>query len=485
MSIQKELFLTKRAKSPLSAATLSLCVLMLLASAHAQTLSGTVTNGTTNKPATGDEVILINLTNGMEVAATTKVDSTGKFSFKLSDSNPGGGPHLIRAVHEGVTYHQIAPPGTSSVEVKVYDVSKKVSALSLTADVMRFQADSKNLQGMRLFAVENTSSPPVSQMNDHNFEFYLPAGAKVEQMEARAPNGQPITVEAVPQSEKNLYAVNFPLRPGETQFQLEFTVPYTGTIKVDPKPLYPAEHFVVVLPKSMHFAAAPGVTSFKSMADPNNPDTIVQVAQQTHPGQALGFSVSGTGAINDQPAQAGGGQGGPEGQAGSQGGGQSGPQSGPMNENPQTESTRPGGGLGVPIDAPDPLEKYRWYIIGTFIVLLAIGGWIVTKRQGAVSAASGTRAATLASGPLAGPITGPGAGRISGPGRVAVSSTPGGNSSSSSAGGSKSTLLLEALKEELFQLEVERKQGKITPEEYERAKSALDQTLDRALKRQV
>ena len=105
---------------------------LALGTVQAQTLSGTVTNSTTNKPATGDEVILINLTNGMEVAATTKVDSTGKFSFTLKDSNPGGGPHLIRAVHQGVTYHQIAPPGTNSVDVKVYDVSKKVSALSLT-----------------------------------------------------------------------------------------------------------------------------------------------------------------------------------------------------------------------------------------------------------------------------------------------------------------------------------------------------------------
>ena len=48
----------------------------------------------------------------------------------------------------------------------------------------------------------------------------------------------------------------------------------------------------------------------------------------------------------------------------------------------------------------------------------------------------------------------------------------------------KSSMLLEALKEEMFQLEVERKQGKITPAEYEKAKAALDQTLERALKRQ-
>ncbi|MFZ0296848.1 MAG: hypothetical protein WAM13_00730, partial [Candidatus Sulfotelmatobacter sp.] len=47
------------------------------------------------------------------------------------------------------------------------------------------------------------------------------------------------------------------------------------------------------------------------------------------------------------------------------------------------------------------------------------------------------------------------------------------------------SMLLEGLKEELFQLEVERRQGKISQPEYEKAKSALDQTLDRALKREA
>lgn len=440
--------------------TVLIALLALSVAAHAQTLSGTVSNGTTNKPAAGVEVILVNLANGMDVAGSTKADSAGKFSFKLTDA---GGPHLIRAVHQGVNYHQVAPPGTNSVEVKVYDVSKKVEGLSLTADVMRIQADSNSLQGMRLFAVDNNSSPAVTQMNEHNFEFYLPPGAKVEQVQAKSPNGQPIAAEAVPQKEQGRYAIAFPLRPGETQFQLEFTMPYSGTLKVDPKPLYPAEHFVVVLPKSMKFAAAEGVSAFKSMNDPNSPDSVVQVAQQTHVGQALGFTVSGTGTINDQPAQAGGGG-----------------QGGPMNENPQTESTRPGGGLGAPIDAPDPLDKYRWPIIGAFVVLLGIGGWIVTKRQGAVSAASGVR---VGSGPLVAPITGPGAAAISGSG-VKSAGRGDGNSASASAMPSKSTMLLEGLKEELFQLEVERKQGKISAVDYEKAKAALDQTLERALKRQ-
>lgn len=459
-------------------------LLALTIPASAQTLSGAVTNGTSNKPAAGDEVILINLANGMEVAANTKADSAGKFSFTLKDGGSPA-PHLIRAVHQGVTYHQIAPPGTTSVEVKVYDVSKKVEGLSLTADVVRFQADAKSLDGIRLFAVNNTSD--VTQMNDHNFEFYLPAGAKILQVQAKAPNGQPIAAEAIPQSEKNRYAINFPLRPGETQFQLEFTLPYSGSLKIDPKPLYPAEHFVVMLPKSMQFVPADKAT-FQSMPDPTQTDSTVQVSQQTHVGQQLAFTISGTGTLAEQQPPA-------EGDQGGAASAQGPPNSGPMNENPQTESNRPGGGLGVPIDAPDPLEKYRWPIIGAFVVLLGIGGWIVTKRQGAVSAASagpgsGNRA-TFASGPLVAPVTGPGASAISGregASRLAPSAASAPESSPSLATAvaapAKSSALLDALKEELFQLEIERKQGKITADEYEKAKAALDQTLDRALKRQ-
>src|ERR1019366_10575014 len=111
--------LTKLAQSALLAAIFSLSP----ASAAAQPLTGTVTNGTSNKPAVGDEVILINLANGMDVGGTTKVDSAGKFSFKVTVP----GPHLIRAVHQGVTYHQMAPPGVNTADVQVYDVATKVT----------------------------------------------------------------------------------------------------------------------------------------------------------------------------------------------------------------------------------------------------------------------------------------------------------------------------------------------------------------------
>jgi hypothetical protein len=414
---------------------------LALGSSAAQTLTGTVTNGTTNKPAAGDEVILINLANGMDVGGTTKADSAGKFSFKITVP----GPHLIRAVHQGVNYHQMAPPGVNTADVSVYDVATKVADLSVTADVLRFQADSGSMQGIRLFVVSNTSSPAKTQMNDHNFEFYLPPGAKIEQIQARSPNGQPIPAEAKPESDKNRYALVFPLRPGETQFQVEFTLPYSGEIKIDPKPLYPAAHLVIVLPKTMQFTAA-NPSSFQSMQDPTQGDSQVEVAQQTKPGQPLAFTLKGNGVITESPGETASGAAQQE------------------QAQPQGRDNRPGGGLGAPIDAPDALQQYRWPILGGFALLLAIGGWIVTKRQNSPSPPVATASASPAV-----------------PSSPATTSRP---SPPSAAPAAKPSMLLEALKEELFQLEVERKQGKITPEDYEKAKAALDQTLDRALKRQ-
>ena len=324
----------------------------------------------------------------------------------------------------------------------------------MTADVLRFQADSGTLQGVRLFVVSNTSSPAKTQMNDHNFEFYLPPGAKIGQVQARAPNGQPIAADATPQADKNRYAIAFPLRPGETQFQVEYTLPYSGQINIDPKPLYAAEHLVIVLPKSMHFKAATG-SSFQSMQDPNQADTMVEVAQQVKPGQSLGFSLQGNGTINESPGQVASG-------------------AAQQQEQQQGRDNRPGGGLGAPIDAPDALQKYRWPILFGFAVLLAIGGWVVTKRQTGTSVAATSAAKGGAVSSDYGAAL-----RPTSPATTKPTAAPAANPPMA-----KSSALLEALKEEIFQLEVERKQGKITPAEYEKAKAALDQTLERALKRQ-
>ena len=192
-----------------------------LAVASAQTLTGTVKNSTTGKPAAGDEVILITLGNGMEEAGRTKADAKGNFSFKLAQQ----GPHLVRVIHQEVTYHRMAPPGTTSVEVEVYDVGKQVEGIEVVADIMRFQAQQGQLQIERTFAVQNNSKPPRTQMNEHNLEFYVPEGASITEAQAMTAGGQPVKSAPVPegQNAKNKYSFLFPLRPGETRFEVIYT----------------------------------------------------------------------------------------------------------------------------------------------------------------------------------------------------------------------------------------------------------------------
>ena len=155
---------------------------------------------------------------------------------------------------------------------------------------MRIQAENNQLEVIRLFAVNNQSSPPRTQMNDHNFEFYLPEGAQIDEAMAMTAGGQPVKSAPVPQSEKNRYAFVFPLRPGDTQLQIAYHFLYSGEATLDPKSLYPLEHFVVMLPKSMKFSASPG-SPFETKPYPNQPDTLAEIASNTKAGQSLSFKL--------------------------------------------------------------------------------------------------------------------------------------------------------------------------------------------------
>jgi hypothetical protein len=132
--------------------------------------------------------------------------------------------------------------------------------------------------------------------------------------------------------------------------------------------------------------------------------------------------------------------------------------------------TRPGGGLGAPIDAPDPLDKYRVYILVGFGAILVGGAVFIVLRARSVKV---TGAMTASGVPAA-------AAAHSAP---AVASAAAATSKAGAQSSGHSSMLLQGLKEELFQLELEHKQGKISDEDYAKTKAALDQTLARALKR--
>jgi hypothetical protein len=401
--------------------------------ALADSITGIVTNKTTNKPAGGDDVVLIRLAQGMQEASRTKTDAKGRFTLEI----PNGDTqlHLVRVTHDKANYFRPAPPGTQSVEVDVFNAAAKVNGVSREADVMRLQTDEsgKALQVVDHFFVKNESSPPLTQFSDKPFEFYLPEGAVVMGSAALAPGGMPVQASPVPLGDPNHYAFIFPIRPGETQFQVTYRLPYSGSLKFSPRLAAPTDTIAIMMPKSMTFKPAPSAP-YSAVTEETTAQTYV--ARNAQPSEALDFTVSGTGQMPRDTAA-----------AATAGGSGAADASGAASA-AAANDTRPGGGLGVPLDpegANDPWAKYKWWILGGLGLVMAVGAGIMLKNGPPQAAA----APALAGGGIAG------------------------------AGDS----LLTAMKEELFALETDRLQGRLTENEYLEQKTALEVVLRRALMR--
>jgi hypothetical protein len=402
--------------------------------ALADSITGVVTNKTTNKPAAGDDVVLIRLAQGMQEASRTKTDAKGRFTLEIP--NGDNQMHLVRVTHDKANYFRPAPPGTQSVEVEVFNAAAKVKGVSSEADVMHMETDAsgKALHVVENFFVKNESNPPLTQFSDRAFEFYLPDGAVVEGSAALAPGGMPVQASPVPLGEANHYAFIFPIRPGETRFQISYRLPYSGSLKFSPRVMTPTDTVAIMMPKSMTFK--PGTSS---PYIPVTEDTTAQtyVARSVQPSEALDFTVSGTGQMpRDTAAAATAGAASAADASGATGGGSS-----------AASDTRPGGGLGVPLDpegANDPWAKYKWWILGGLGLVMAVGAGIMLKN-----------------GPP----------QVAAPAVVGIGVVAGGDS------------LLSAMKEELFALETDRLQGRLTENEYVEQKAALEVVLRRALMR--
>lgn len=425
--------------NPLRLTTAALLASFALASAlpaFAITITGVVTNGTTHKPAAGDTVVLIALAQRMQEIAHTKTDSRGHYSI----SSPDEGMHLIRVDHQGAAYFQPVPPNTPDVDVEIFDVAPAVAGVTTEADVLRVQTDPQGLSVTESLFVKNDSTPPRTQFGNRSYEFYLPPNALLEGSAAMGPGGMPVQSAPVPLADKGHYTFLFPLRPGETQFQLTYHLPYSGSYTFSPRFASNVANFVVILPKSMSFQPGPA-SSFQTVdatqaGQPAGAQTyLIRDAGRNQPPV---FTVSGTGAM-PRDTEAEGGQNTGNGSAAEEG-------------SAAGADNRPGIGLGKPIDTPDPLHKYKWWILGGIALVFAAGTGFLLRRP-------------VDSVPASAPA----------PSETGHKPTPVPTSSST---------LLQALKDELFVLETDHVQGRVSDSEYGEIKSALELVLRRALARQ-
>jgi Carboxypeptidase regulatory-like domain len=417
----------------------AICLLVTGAFAQGPTISGTVTNKTIGKPAAGDTITAVDVQQGMSEVAHATTDASGKYSIKL----PSNGPYLLRATHQGAGYFIAAPQGGGAGDIGVYDVAAKVQGVFIEADVIEVESDNGQLHVDRRFFIHNTSSPPVTQWSPKSFSFQLPPDAKLGDVSAARPGGIPTSMRLDPGGPKGNYSINFPLQPDngdkDTMIQVTYTLPYSsGKFAFKLTESMQADNVAVLMPKSMTLGSMTGATFNKVNADPGV-DTYL--AKSVSANKTLEFTVSGTGSIpREQQGQA------------------------ATDSSTATPGSTPGGGIGEPINTPDPLSKYKWWILGGLALLLAAAAAFLLRRpEGALA----TAPASAAAGPGGAVYAAPGAFTYAAP------STP----------AAKNAALLNVLKEELFALESDKVSGTVSATDYAETKAALETVLKRALKK--
>ena len=397
------------------------CIFSLLVSvgAFAAQISGTVTNASTNKPSSGDEVTLLSLASGMDEVAKTKTDSQGHYTLNVPDENV---QHLVRVARQSVNYFKAAPPGVTTVDITVYDAATQVEGLVTDARVFHLQAGGGGMGVQELYILNNQSQPPRTKIGNQTFAVTLPAGAQMGEASLTGPSGMPLTVAAVPSGAKDRYAYNFPIKPGQTRFEVNYKVPYSGSHEFSFKPEGPLSELGVLLPKSMKFNAVSGGFS----QDVDEAGLAVFFAKNVPANQEVKFSVSGEGLI---PTEA-------------QGGGNP--------SQPAGES----GGAPIPSSSGGTREAL-WFIVGALVILIGGGAFVMWRKS--------TSARAAAQNPKANKVAS--------------------KTKAQAQAAKPQTDMLDVLKDELFQLETDRVNGKISQEEYEKSRAGLDTLFRRQMKR--
>ena len=235
----------------------------------------------------------------------------------------------------------------------------------------------------------------------------------------------------------------FPIRPGESEFQVSYRLSYDpkSGVTFKPRPVMATDTIAIMMPKGMTFKPGNGAP-YSPVTEEMGAQTFV--ARSVQPSMPLDFTVSGTGQL-PRETQTGDASGAPGAEApnAAAGGG------------PATQDTRPGGGLGVPVDPTDthdPWSKYKWFIIAGLALVFAVGAGIMLRTP----APAGTVVAANAGYPAA-------------PAYASALST--------------SSSLLQVLKDETFSIETDRLEGRLSESQYTELKSAMDIVLRRALAR--
>jgi hypothetical protein len=224
----------------------------LLAPLALLALDGTVINRTTGKPANNATVTLYKLGQaGPEALETVHTDAQGHFEIQ---QNPQGGPHNLQATYAGVTYAHVLPPGSPSagVTLEVYDSSKEPGAAKVGQHFLILQPGPGQMVIDEVYMYKNEGKTAYNDPGNGTLKFYLPPAAKgVVKVQAKGPGGMPLTQLAQKTGKPDIYKIDFAIKPGETQFELSYMVPYTSPGRFGSKDVAGAPETLLVAPQGV------------------------------------------------------------------------------------------------------------------------------------------------------------------------------------------------------------------------------------------
>lgn len=189
-------------------------------------VDGTVVNQTTGKPQANVVVSLVEAgEGGMKTVGSAKSGVDGKFRI---DKPSKGGPALLQAIHQGVTYNQLLAPGgpASGIEVGVYDVSASPETARVSQHMILLQPAETQLSVSETYLVQNDSKHTYNDPANGTLRFYLPPEAAGKaQVSIAASGGMPVSRTPAETRQKNVFMIDYPVRPGETRFDLSYVLP--------------------------------------------------------------------------------------------------------------------------------------------------------------------------------------------------------------------------------------------------------------------
>jgi hypothetical protein len=213
-------------------------------------VDGTVTNRTTGKPQPGATVTLYKLgQNGLESVESVKSDAAGKFRIDQDLK----GPRLLQSAYDGVTYNHMLPPGApeTGVALEVYNSAKEPGGAKVMQHMVILEPGGSELIVSEGFIWLNTGKTTYQDLDGGTLRFYAPPGAKGIQVNATAPQGMPIRTAPSPTGQPDVYKIIFPIKPGETNIQLSYTLPFTSPGTFEGKSLYKGGPTSIIVPQGV------------------------------------------------------------------------------------------------------------------------------------------------------------------------------------------------------------------------------------------